>query len=947
MHPFKIAILSQLLVIAACCQNVSNPYSWTPLNPALTTSRADSCAFSLPDGTALFSGGVGVDGKALASVESFQQTAGFTAAAPMNAARSAHTCSTLQDGRVLVVGGTDGQGLPVATAEIYDRATQSWTFAATLNDPRWGHTATVLNDGRVLIAGGQDFYGPKDTLEIFDPLQGAFFPLDDRLSTPRMNHAAVLLPDGLVAILGGSNGANSISSVDLFIPGEAGLFDDLIIAAAPMQAARASLTANNLPDGTILVAGGFDGQQDLDTAEVYDLHKGSFLTLGKLNTARHGHLALVLPGNGAIVIIGGSSGGSTLDSCELYDPEQGAFTPIGSLTSPRARTSAAAIDGGVVSAGGISTDGVTPVASSGFLATPTVAFTLDGGFSDPFSGRLTITGKNFGAGQSVTLQLTVKNNQSNTTRTLNTAFPTSANGSFSFAASPREPSGTWTVTAATKASPVLKASASQNLVFTTVNLTSSCNPCTVGQSVQLTATLINPRTSAFTVGSPASQTVTFFDGGVAIGTAPIVPSGSTFGPGATIGTVKAMVLKPSPAGNRVFTASIAQSTGYVGASTPLTVALDPIPTTLLAFANPNPVASGKSSVLTANLGMDTALAAALGVSPTGTIMYQADGTTFANPPIGSPISVTPPPLSNALQAPHTITATYSGDGNYAPSSITTTLTVSEVSLPAIPFFGVVTFAAPPSLAWAIHPITGQVPEFAFLFGETDDIPLIGDWTGAGTSSAGVFDPRSDTWTLGGPVAKTVDITASFRFGRADCSMMLPAGPDLFPVAGDWTGTGHTGIGVYDSTSGIWCLRNTASAGPPDAQFQFTLQNAIPVVGDWDGNGTTTVGLFDLGLSIWFLRNENSSGAPDAGMITFGSGLIVADVPLPGNWLTTDPRKTFLGIVEVPFSPGQVSLSTLENNTTQSFQLGNGNAPPLDINQVVRAVSGVMCFLCTP
>lgn len=199
-------------VTAAVAFAQSTPYTWTPVNPALTTARADACAFALPDGPAIISGGIGLDGNALASVESFQQPAGFAAAgfaaAPsMNAARAAHTCTTLQDGSVLVVGGNDGHGLPVGSAEVYDPVSQSWNLIDGLGYPRWGHTATLLDDGRVLIAGGQDALGPKDTLEIFDPLSYTFISLTATLSTPRKNFAAALLPDGLVALMGGSNGA--------------------------------------------------------------------------------------------------------------------------------------------------------------------------------------------------------------------------------------------------------------------------------------------------------------------------------------------------------------------------------------------------------------------------------------------------------------------------------------------------------------------------------------------------------------------------------------------------------------------------------------------------------------------------------------------------------------------------------------------------------------------
>jgi hypothetical protein len=37
-----------------------------------------------------------------------------------------------------------------------------------------------------------------------------------------------------------------------------------------------------------------------------------------------------------------------------------------------------------------------------------------------------------------------------------------------------------------------------------------------------------------------------------------------------------------------------------------------------------------------------------------------------------------------------------------------------------------------------------------------------------------------------------------------------------PVVGDWNGTGHDGIGMFDRATGTWSLRNEDSPGSPDA-----------------------------------------------------------------------------------------------------------------------------------
>jgi hypothetical protein len=95
-------------------------------------------------------------------------------------------------------------------------------------------------------------------------------------------------------------------------------------------------------------------------------------------------------------------------------------------------------------------------------------------------------------------------------------------------------------------------------------------------------------------------------------------------------------------------------------------------------------------------------------------------------------------------------------------------------------------------------------------------------------------------------------------------------PGWTPVAGDWTGSGHMGIGVYDESTGTWYLRNKVGQGPPDAgQFAFGGPGFRPVVGDWNNDGKTTIGVFDT-TGTWYLRNSNSGGAPDISPFAYGA-----------------------------------------------------------------------------
>ena len=86
---------------------------------------------------------------------------------------------------------------------------------------------------------------------------------------------------------------------------------------------------------------------------------------------------MTLPGNGN-VLLGAGMQGRILRwrAARLITRRTAPVTVIGPLRLPRARTTTATPIGGgmVLSAGGVSTDGVTPITSTGVLASPSMTF---------------------------------------------------------------------------------------------------------------------------------------------------------------------------------------------------------------------------------------------------------------------------------------------------------------------------------------------------------------------------------------------------------------------------------------------------------------------------------------------------------------------------------------------------------------------------------------------
>jgi hypothetical protein len=90
-------------------------------------------------------------------------------------------------------------------------------------------------------------------------------------------------------------------------------------ATGSLNTARAWHTASLLPNGMVLVAGGFGGPGPgiLNSAELYDPASGTWTGTGNLNPGLEAHTASLLP-NGMVLVAGGLGDGGPFTSAELY-----------------------------------------------------------------------------------------------------------------------------------------------------------------------------------------------------------------------------------------------------------------------------------------------------------------------------------------------------------------------------------------------------------------------------------------------------------------------------------------------------------------------------------------------------------------------------------------------------------------------------------------------------
>ena len=284
----------------------------------------------------------------------------FVLTGSMTSARVGHTATLLNNGKVLVAGGSDNTGTVLASAELYDPATGTFTATGSMTSPRFAHTATLLNNGKVLVTGGTpDYEFVLASAELYDPTTGTF-TVTGSMNDAHEEHTATLLNNGKVLVAGGNDGIVYLASAELYDP-VAGTFT----VTGNMNNAREDHSAALLNSGKVLGCGGGDyGLSILASAELYDPMTGTFTVTGNMINAYRAPTAILL-NNGAVLVLGGDA--------ELYNPASGSFTAT--ANPPFGSTATLLNNGNVLDAGGFDTD--FDVASAGLYdpATGTITFT--------------------------------------------------------------------------------------------------------------------------------------------------------------------------------------------------------------------------------------------------------------------------------------------------------------------------------------------------------------------------------------------------------------------------------------------------------------------------------------------------------------------------------------------------------------------------------------------
>ena len=300
-----------------------------PLVTRLTPRGGD-----VAGGTPVVINGVGLNG---ASAVRFGDTPALSFVVE-SAQRIVAVSPPLPQGRVKVTVVTGGGTSPTNPISEFWVGEGFWSLTGSLNTPRSAHTTTLLNNGKVLAAGGRLSTGantPLTSAELYDPITGTWSPTGS-MATGRWSHTAALLPDGRVLVSGGYvTNTTTTTSAELFDPAT-GTWSP----AAPMAGSRglhptAVLRGPNCGSncGKVMVAGGRSAPTGtattLATTELYNPQSNAWEPSGNLIVGRYNTEAAVL-GDGRILVAGGF--GPT-ETAETFDPATGVWTATANAMS--------------------------------------------------------------------------------------------------------------------------------------------------------------------------------------------------------------------------------------------------------------------------------------------------------------------------------------------------------------------------------------------------------------------------------------------------------------------------------------------------------------------------------------------------------------------------------------------------------------------------------------
>ena len=303
--------------------NGGTPQIWDPATGLFTSIPSPSLLFCagqafLPGGRLLVAGGHIQDGLGLPNANLFDFSVNaWQAAPPMASGRWYPTATALPTGEVLVIAGTDQNGVTVQIPEVWSEGRWRQLTTASRSLPYYPRDFLAPN-GKVFYAGEQ-----QQTFYLTTAGTGSWSYVADRVQADRLYGAAVMYRPGKILYAGGGDPPTPTAEViDLNVAGPKWR------AVAPMAFARQQLNLTLLPDGRVLATGGTSAPGfsnpagGIHVAEVWDPVSETWTQWASNAVTRVYHSTVVLLPDGRLVSAGSGDGAGLVneENAEIFEP---------------------------------------------------------------------------------------------------------------------------------------------------------------------------------------------------------------------------------------------------------------------------------------------------------------------------------------------------------------------------------------------------------------------------------------------------------------------------------------------------------------------------------------------------------------------------------------------------------------------------------------------------
>jgi hypothetical protein len=410
------------------------------------------------------------------------------------------------------------------------------------------------------------------------------------------------------------------------------------------------------------------------------------------------------------------------------------------------------------------------------------------------------------------------------------------------------------------------------------------DPAVFGSTVTATDTIP-------TLGGVApTGTVTFYNNGTAIGTSPVSATG--------VATLNTTTL---PVGSNPITAIYSGDTNYTPITTgPVNEVITVGNSPAALGAQPNPAPFGTPVTLTESInGIN-------GVAPTGTVVFSNAGVAIGTATVTNGVATL---VTSTLPiGTDPITATYSGDTNYAPINsgplnvvITKVAGGDSVTVKPNPS----TFGAPVTISFLVPPVNGVAPTGTVSF--YDGTTLLGTGT---VNAQGIA-------TL---------TTSQLPFGSSTVTAKYPGDNNYAPGSP----TASVTVNPVSPTSVV-----TVPTGSPICGSSVTLTDTITAV-----NGVA------LGGTVQFYDNGTAIGSPvpvpASGVVTLTTSSLACSADVITAIYTPPANSPYL-----PSTGGPTSITILNPDFSITATPPNQTVNPGDTTTYTVSLSGVNVPFTSP